>query len=408
MSRKLHFSPSLLCSPVFALSLALLLGSYSILRGIRFPNIWSYSHFLMNYEFGFIKRGAVGQFFQLFGSPYLRSYECFFVFSVSIFTICCILFVRLFLQVFAARDLAKNLAVFLFCSSLGLAYLSHTIGYFDHIGLLVALLCLNVESFRNKALIIIPAFTFCLFIHEALMVMFFPVIFLSLLVSVTAKQRNYQYFVLAIFSGVCLFLTVLLANLTLDSGRVNELYQSVQSSVDIPLRLDAFAVHDRGLSDNLGMTIFVWRNERRIAEYMASVARCLPSVLMLVLSTIVLLRQTSRSVMFSVLAALAAVSPLLLIAVGLDIHRFNAMAITTSFLIFLIFARGNALELHEGNVYEMSRLAPLFYALILFNLFAEIPLFDGYELKSFPFIDHYQYLRGVLSGTEPFPWVPKR
>ena len=52
----------------------------SILRGIRFPNIWSYSHFLFNYDFGFTKRGLIGEIISQVNNPYLISYE-FFLFS---------------------------------------------------------------------------------------------------------------------------------------------------------------------------------------------------------------------------------------------------------------------------------------------------------------------------------------
>jgi hypothetical protein len=56
---------------------------FSILRGIRFPNIWSYSHFLFNYDFGFTKRSLVGALIGLLGHPYLITYDFFFRFATT-------------------------------------------------------------------------------------------------------------------------------------------------------------------------------------------------------------------------------------------------------------------------------------------------------------------------------------
>lgn len=48
-----------------------------LLRGVRFPNLWGYTHFLFNYDFGFSKRALVGPCFRgsvrHFGSPMIFS-----------------------------------------------------------------------------------------------------------------------------------------------------------------------------------------------------------------------------------------------------------------------------------------------------------------------------------------------
>ena len=66
---------------------ALVTMAISILRGIRFPNMWSYSHFLFNYDFGFVKRSLLGAIISQFDSAYLRSYEFFLVLSMIIFVV---------------------------------------------------------------------------------------------------------------------------------------------------------------------------------------------------------------------------------------------------------------------------------------------------------------------------------
>src|SRR5688572_26778481 len=67
---------------MFILTLVLLL--HGVLRGIRTPNLWSATHFLFNYDFGFVRRGLAGALISLASLPYLYTYQFFFYSSLAV------------------------------------------------------------------------------------------------------------------------------------------------------------------------------------------------------------------------------------------------------------------------------------------------------------------------------------
>ena len=56
----------------------------TILRGLRFPNIWSYSHMFFDYEFGFMRRGLIGAILSLIDKPMLYTYASHLYLSLII------------------------------------------------------------------------------------------------------------------------------------------------------------------------------------------------------------------------------------------------------------------------------------------------------------------------------------
>ena len=157
------------------------IGLFSVLRGLRFPNIWSYTHYLFNYDYGLVKRGLIGAIVSGTGIDALTSYRFFYVLSFAILLLCLVFLFRLALATIKSGGTTSAVVPLVFFSSMSVVYLSHTAGYFDQIGLLLTLLVLSVRSFSLRFLLGIAGTLFCLFVHEAFLVLFFPVIFLSLL-----------------------------------------------------------------------------------------------------------------------------------------------------------------------------------------------------------------------------------
>ncbi len=45
--------------------------------------------------------------------------------------------------------------------------------------------------------------------------------------------------------------------------------------------------------------------------------------------------------------------------------------------------------------------------MILLNAVADIPLFDGYSVRQFPYLEHWEYITDLLAGKERFPYLPR-
>ena len=396
---RMDYRPSLWNFVVFTI-----LG-LTILRGIRFPNIWSYSHFLFNYEFGLVKRGLIGEIIKHFNSTWLSSYDFFVIVSALI------LIANIVLLSLLIRDLlnSKNLVLIgcsiIFVSSLAVVFLSHSIGYFDHIGLLITLVAIRINGFSKKVLFLLPSLTFALLVHEAIAIIFFPIIFMSLLFDVQAENRKHQFIWLVLFSTLVVSFTWLVSNSTIEKLEAREMYSNLQAQTGYALRKDAFDVLHRRGKDNLIIMNKKWLQAEQLHQFRDSLLAILPVLLTLMYLMVYMLRKSNTKVYLVILAVLASLSPQLLHVFGWDMHRWNTLTITTSFLmLYVVYRSKNRRLLTElpNGIY------PIFILVTFLNGISTIKLFDGYSIKSFPFTEHQTYIVNVITGKENWPYLPKR
>jgi len=388
-------------NPYHALALGILF--VSLLRGIRFPNLWSYTHFLFNYNFGFVKRGLLGEIVSRLDNPYFISYNFFLLFSLTIFIINIIL---LYLLI---TDFIKNNKHILFgsalvyVSGLGIVFLAHTIGYSDQIGLLITLITLKIQGFYKKLLFIFPATIFALLTHEAFLILFFPTIFISLLLSIEKREKN-KFVLFALFSVFSLSLAFLASHFTLSPQKTQAIYNSLASQTDIPLRKDAFNVLYQDARSNYQHMQYVWTARERLVQLVQSLMVTLPSLALFIYITYHILKQAQAKSHIIILAILASISPLLLHFFAWDMHRWNTLAITSSFLVLY------ATYASKRNPPISLRFSKNIYAIFVFLLFlngiSQIDLFDRYYVKLFPFFEHQQYIASLLFGRDVFPHIP--
>jgi hypothetical protein len=78
-----------------------------------------------------------------------------------------------------------------------------------------------------------------------------------------------------------------------------------------------------------------------------------------------------------------------------DMHRWNALAVTTSFLcLYAVFTGLPKVE----NSPESVKLLPILVLLVFLNGASTIGLFEGYSVRQFPFFDN---IFSSLSPPQP-------
>lgn len=375
---------------------------YSILRGIRFPNMWSYSHFLFNYNFGFVKRGLVGEIIYQLNNPYLMSYDFFVVFSVVIFYVNIILLSVLINDFINTQNSILIGCSAVFASSFSIVFLSHTVGYFDHIGLLISLVTLKINGFYKKLFFVSLFMPLAVLIHENSFIIFFPVIFMSLLFSIETEGQTKKILMLGGCAVALLILTLIISNSTLQQPEAHEMRLRLQTKVGHPLREDAFGVLVSDLNANFSeMENFGVKNYFMRSRSLRITA---PTSLVFICSTILILKKAGTKYYLIILSVLASLSPIALYWWGGDTARWNTLTGTVSFLILSI-----AYTTNKDQPIKMSNFMFLIFASItIFNAMSSIPLFDEYYVKQFPFFEHWQYLIDLISGKAIFPFVPPR
>ena len=381
---------------------------YSFLRGIRFPNLWSYTHYLFNYEYGFMKRGLIGEVISTVGGPAAMTYEVFWVLSSLVYVANMLLLFWLGRALIRTEQPLLAGAALVFAGSLAIVYLSHTIGYFDHIGLFVTLVALQLRRFYVRLAFLSFAMPIVLLTHEAMLVLFFPVLFMSLLLSIDTKRRMPQFAMLGGFAAGVLALALVVGNYTLTQETAERMYADLQTEVEVPLRKDAFEVLYRTADENTAMMQVIWAEEPVTLRFAAAVPLGL-ALLVFLGPMVALLRHAKQPWWVLVLAVLGALSPLLLHAIAWDAHRWNTLAVTTSFLMLYI-AFATFLPTQPPRALHVPRswcIAVLGLTLVL-NLTATIPLHNYYEVRSYPFGEHVIYFKELVRGTRSFPSIPIR
>ncbi len=380
------------------LALALLL--LAVLRGIRYPNTWSYTHYLFNYDLGFVKRGLMGEVMSQLGSPYLLTYEFFVIFSLLLLAANMILLGVLIHDMATRRNPVLIGGALLFASSLAVVFLAHTIGYLEHIGLLVTLIALRIRDFPKKLIFLCLTFPIALLVHEGVLILLFPINFMALLSHGPGEVRAKKVAWLGAFSLLMVALVFTISEYTLEEAEAEQMYVTLQADLDFPLRRDAFNVLHRDAQENFQRTLQRWSAER-LLELRQSVLVTAPTILLLVYLLVLTMQHAAVPLYLRVLAVLAALSPLVMYGWGWDMHRWNTFAITTSFLMLYVVGTGNKLP---------SKLPAAIYLLLVFlillNCMSTITLFDGYYVKQFPFMEHQNYILNLLRGIETCPHAP--
>jgi|GEM_PF-812983 len=157
----------------------------TILRALRWPNDWAEAHWLISYQFGFIKRGLPGTLLApLVSSGVLHEYtsRVVKVSATSIFLLfCAVLFWMCVRMIKKTRyDQQSVLVSFVFLTSPYVVMSAHLNGYYDNLIILLSVsACFLVM--RGKIVLSAILLSAGALIHETILIIGFPaVIFLAL------------------------------------------------------------------------------------------------------------------------------------------------------------------------------------------------------------------------------------
>lgn len=394
---------SRLCKQLFIVSIIILI--MTALRGVRFPNIWSYSHFLFNYEFGFMRRGLIGAFLGLFENSFVYSYTFFLLISSLIFCANLILLAWSFKDMIRSQNMNLIAVGMIFASSSGVIFLAHNIGYADHIGLLITLITLRIKDFKQKLFFITPALFVSMLIHEAIIVLFFPVIFMSLLLSIKENDTHKKsyYRTIAVFSVITLCGFFIIGNSTINAQESQAMFEKSNALNEISLREDAFALlHETG-SKSVAMMVEKWMHPARPLFLLISGCLIFPLLYFFQKNMLSMLNKQSQSI--RVLCILAGLSPLLLHLVAWDTVRWNTLSLTTSYLMcYLVFQHCY----DKTTSLNVRPSLPLLILVTFINANAHIILMDHRQVENFPYPKHISYLSDVIMGKASFPAPPNK
>lgn len=396
-------------SPPFVLALSALL--FGILSGLRWPNLWSMTHFLFDYSSGFIKRGLVGEVLSLVYGQSV-SYGVLATLSFGIFAVWVfMLFLRL--RMLAKFDYRIWLVTAVVLISPGFVFLVHEIGYFDHIGLVVVFLCFLMSATLAGLLARIVLCGVMVVTHESFFLMFFPAVALEFWIRTTLAGNRGRFATMLILVAVTATITYEMGQNSLpDEQEVAFTNHVTERAGDFAVRQDAVATLFRDGRENFIITLYELLNQVRWTWAEAAVGGLflLPLPIGMVLTCLYIVRRTplpDRDRLFLYAGIIfGSFSPLLLNVLAVDLWRFFAVTQISAFVV-LIAVIGQL----RTTPLPRPWIRPAGYILATFAVIGaatDITLFDGYTVAKPPFLPHVFQLIDVLQGDVPWVQIPSR
>jgi hypothetical protein len=365
-----------------ALALLLLVG-LAALRSVRPITEWVMTHWAFTYEFGFLRRALVGDLMaRLLGPP---SVAVVTTAGVVLAAIAAAALLRLFIEP-ALRERALGAWLFALAAathSATIPNLFYDLGRFDHIGLLVLLGSLVVLARGTPTLrlaLVPPACAVGLLVHEAFLLLFFPLV----LAAWHYEERGHR-------PGPRLAAAASLGALAWAISRFGPM---------TALPMDAYVAHLEARHEfPIGSSsVLVLYSDLR--ESMAHSAGMLFSrwqatnhtvLLLSLVPTFAFLRRIARALPARPhrgmaeprrLILVAALSPLLLYAIGVDVARWWAVAVTNLFIAVAYLAiREDGTRALAGAVGAVPALAAVVVGVSLvagpLGVLHAYPLFDA-------------------------------
>lgn len=382
---------------------------FGVLSSIRWPNLWAVTQLLFDYSNGFIKRGLVGQLLEiLIGSRISYSTLAFICFSI--FTVWLVLLLY-YLKILEKVDKHVWLLAAAFFISPGFVYLVHDIGYFDHIGIAFALICLLLPLNILGSAIRFSACISAILIHEAFFLIFFPVVVCDYLAGSFIRRQRYAI-TFSIFLCIAATVTTFyVGRFSPSESKKPQYIEHIQSRAqDFTVREDAIDMLFYGAEGNLDIMKEKWKNWRRWFNSGNAILFLFPTtvgLLVIAISIIYRKQLNSQNKYILVLSAsVSALSPVFLNIFAWDMWRFFSFTHVSSFLLVLSLLR----RLQIGII-PSSSITPVryYFALVcILNASMDIPLLDGYHVVKPPYDAYRSYLYRTFLGDHPFLQIPAR
>ncbi|WP_146942298.1 hypothetical protein [Chryseobacterium hagamense] len=159
---------------------------FSVAKTARFPNKWSESHWMMDYRFGFIKRGLGGE---IFGWFFRKDESSVFILSVAILLLLYAAVIGIAVRETFRREKSIHTVLFfvIFLLSQYIIFSAHLIGYLEHVVFLLTLPVIYLIR-RKKFVLASLIAGFSVFIHEITFFLMLPVSTFALLVFESPAQ----------------------------------------------------------------------------------------------------------------------------------------------------------------------------------------------------------------------------
>jgi hypothetical protein len=382
-------------------ALIVLAATLGILSAVRWPQLYTVSQMLIDYHFGFGKRGLIGFILHgLIQRPYHYRSLAFLAFAVFALWLM-LLAMLLWKSLIKVQGLYVPVALFFL--SAGFSCLVCDIGRGEHFGLLLCLACLLLPTTLKFLPVRTGILLASVLMQEVNFLIFVPLVAFDAWIGVPkAKWTSLIWIILAMLPVVVL--TWYLGELRTACG-MGTLAYFQDTIADFKMQWRPLATLCNGGRENLQIVAtFLWAIPANAVEAPLALIVALPSTILNIFLTMRVLRGRTLEIAFCIGVVFA---PLAILVVAADAVRFVTLIQLTSLLTLVSATR--RLGVPQGGLFPVEGWVLLIIFLITaFELGSSVPLNDGSPMLKFPFEPLIQRAIMIAQGTEHFMLIPSQ
>ncbi|MCJ8154604.1 hypothetical protein MKJ01_12605 [Chryseobacterium sp. SSA4.19] len=355
--------------------------AFSVLKTLRFPNDWSEAHWMLDYRFGFIKRGLAGEIFGWFFKK--NEFNILLLSGGILFLLYTLIFGIAVRETLKRENSVYGIMFFVtFFLSQYIIFSAHLIGYLDHVVFLMTIL--SIFMIKQKKIFwasVIAAIS--IFIHEISFFLLLPVSCFALIMNNVENFSKKPVLSVYIIKKLALFLLLPVVAVFSISA-----YQEI-SGESYFLTLFNYLKEISFITDKTADSVssaytksfsyyFKEESGHFIQRLLISKATFLYGI-PLVFSLWMIFKEfgLKNNIRVFLLLAVIALIPLLLHAVAYDTYRIWSFPFMILFLGFWILSSVSAPRDQEG--YKNASTRETVFFMVSFLLITLVPnvLFDG-------------------------------
>ena len=390
------------------------LGSLAVLKGLHLPSSYTATQVQVNYSFGFVRRGLLGEALSTIGIP-IHRYDVHVVVS-AVLLATMVLLLALWVYRSRAMLVADGAACAVFFASFALTFLVYIIGYFDIPLIILSVLAVLPQGFGLRLLTVFVTGAVGMLIHEMYVITFLPVTLLSLVLPAFKAQRPVRPvlqlagFLVVLVTLMAIALVVVRTPWTPEA--VEQMKASILARVDFPIRADFFGFMTRSARDNLAMMMNIFLRSGFVppelptpTAFLQTQVWCLllfgPAIaFFLWLSIRIIAVSLGHRRLASAVCAAATLAPLSAHLVALDFYRWYMLATFNAFMVMTLVHR-HCLDKPIWSGAAGVGIRRVAIIVIVLNVASSnVGWFPApqFHVALFPFAEHWDSFRAIVKN----------
>jgi hypothetical protein len=178
---------------IYLYSSLVLVYVFTITKAIRLPNDWAEAHWLIGYQFGFIKRGLPGEILRTLSYFYENKLDLIILMSLTIFCLLSIFIIKSCVSIINQKHsgFTDYAVLYTFLASPFVVMSAHLMGYYDHLLYVIVFIAINLK--RSQYLIVFTTLllSVSILIHEISLLIVLPICIFNYIISTNYSNSKH-------------------------------------------------------------------------------------------------------------------------------------------------------------------------------------------------------------------------